>query len=82
MAAHVAHRAASLGRRTQPSLPALSCYRYHKLLHDVVLDGRDAYLAMLARPANIVTRNERSTLETQLWAFALMRYDHLMAFAL
>ena len=67
---------------TQPSLPQLSCYRYHKLLHDVVLDGRTAYLAMLDQPSGIVERNERSSLQTQLWAFALLRYDHLMAFAL
>lgn len=67
---------------TQPSLPPLSCYRYHKLLHDIVLDGRADYLRMLEEPARIVARNEHSTLETQLWAFALLRYDHLMAFAL
>jgi lipase maturation factor 1 len=67
---------------TEPSLPPLSCYRFHKLLHDVVLDGREAYLALLEQPATIVERNERSSLETQLWAFALLRYDHLMAFAL
>jgi hypothetical protein len=67
---------------TQPSLPPLSCYRFHKLLHEVVLDGPEAYQAMLKEPARIVERNQRSTLETQLWAFALLRYDHLMAFAL
>jgi hypothetical protein len=67
---------------TQPALPPLSCYRFHKLLHDIVVDGRDAYLALLEQPSSIVARNERSTLETQLWAFALLRYDHLMAFAL
>jgi hypothetical protein len=67
---------------TQPSLPPLSCFRFHKLLHEVVLDGPIAYQAILERPAGIVERNERSTLETQLWGFALLRYDHLMTFAL
>ncbi|HET8935630.1 MAG TPA: lipase maturation factor family protein [Polyangiales bacterium] len=67
---------------TQPTLPPLSSFRFHKLLHEVVLDGRAAYQAMLDQPVGILERNERSTLESQLWAFALLRYDHLMSFAL
>ena len=67
---------------TEPQLPPLSSYRFHKLLHEIVLDGREAYHAMLREPAQIIARAERSTLETQLWAFGLLRYDQLMAFVL
>jgi hypothetical protein len=67
---------------TEPQLPPISCYRYHKLLHDVVLDGREACHAMLRDPVQIIARAQRSTLETQLWAFALLRYHQLMAFVM
>jgi Lipase maturation factor len=66
----------------EPQLPALSCFRYHKLLHEVVLDGREAYQAMLRAPEHIVARAQRSTLETELWAFSLLRYDHVMTFVM
>lgn len=62
----------------QPELPPLSRYRFHKLLHEVVLDGHAAYEAMLAEPARIVERLKTSTDETQLWALAMLRYEQLM----
>jgi hypothetical protein len=64
----------------EPALPAMGRYRYHKLLHDVVLDGRRAYAAFLAEPARVVERARTSSDSTQLWAFALLRYDHFMTF--
>lgn len=81
MALARAHRALPLGQ-AEPQLPPLSGLRYHKLLHEVVLDGREAYHAMLRDPAQIIARAERSTLETQLWGLALLRYEQLMAFVL
>lgn len=57
-------------------------YRFHKLLHEVVLDGREAYAATLAEPARIVERAQTSSDATQLWALAMLRYDHFMNFVL
>jgi hypothetical protein len=56
----------------------LSRYRFHKLLHDVVLDGQTAYAATLREPARIVERAQTSTVATQLWALAMLRYEQLM----
>jgi hypothetical protein len=61
-----------------PSLPPMSNYRYQMLLHEVVLDGREACEAVLKDPASIVARFERSTPATQLWGQALLRYEQLM----
>jgi hypothetical protein len=63
----------------QPSLPPMSNYRFHMLLHEVVLDGREACDAMLREPADIVERFARSTDATQLWAVAVVRYEQVMA---
>jgi hypothetical protein len=62
----------------QPELPPLSRYRFHKLLHEVILDGQAAYEAMLREPGLIVARMARSTDATQLWALAMLRYEQLM----
>ena len=64
----------------KPELPAMGRYRFHKLLHEVVLDGRESYLETLATPARIVERAKTSSDATQLWGFALLRYDHFMTF--
>lgn len=64
----------------QPELPAMGRYRYHKLLHEVILDGREAYATILNEPARIVERARASSDATQLWAFAVLRYDQFMTF--
>jgi hypothetical protein len=66
----------------QPELPPLSRYRFHKLMHEVILDGEAAYQAVLEQPANIVERAQTSTHATQLWALAMLRYEALMGFNL
>jgi hypothetical protein len=37
--------------RSDPALPVMSNFRYHLLLQECVLDGRDAYLTALSDPA-------------------------------
>jgi hypothetical protein len=64
--------------RTEPSLPATSNFRYHMLLHEIVVDGREAYAATLADPALAASRAERSSDATQFWTLALLRYDQVM----
>jgi hypothetical protein len=64
--------------RTDPSLPVMSSFRHHMLLHEIVLDGREAYAATLAEPARAIERAQRSSDATQFWALALLRYDQVM----
>jgi hypothetical protein len=61
------------------SLPPMSNYRYHLLLQEVVLDGREACEKMLREPTGIVERAQRSGDATQIWTVALLRYEQLMA---
>jgi hypothetical protein len=57
----------------------MSNFRYHMVLHEVMLDGREALLAMLREPATVIARAAATSDETQLWALALLRYEQLMA---
>jgi hypothetical protein len=62
-----------------PKIPIESNFRYHMFLHDVVCDGREAYLELLAHPEQMAARAERSTDAGQLWALLMLRYDNMMA---
>jgi hypothetical protein len=62
-----------------PKIPLESNFRYHLLLHEVVCDGREAYLDLLAHPEQMAARAERSNDENQLWALLMLRYDVMMA---
>jgi hypothetical protein len=64
---------------TEQSLPPMCNFRYHMLMHEIVLDGREAFEAILQDPVRVVERWERSTPETQVWALTLLRYDQVMA---
>lgn len=66
------------GRR-DPSLPPMSNFRYHMLLQEIVLDGREVFEAVLREPERVVERWERTTDATQIWALTLLRYDQVMA---
>jgi hypothetical protein len=57
----------------------MSNFRYHMLLHEVLLDGREALLGALKEPASVVARAASTSDATQLWALALLRYEQLMA---
>ena len=61
------------------SLPLDSAFRFHLLLQEMVTDGREAYLALLAHPEKAAARAEQSTDETQLWTLTMIRYDLMMA---
>lgn len=62
----------------QPALPVMSNFRYHMFLHDCVIDGREAYAALLAEPARAAARAQSSTDATQFWTLGLMRYERVM----
>jgi hypothetical protein len=64
--------------QTEPSLPVMSNFRYHMLLHELVIEGRQAYEAVLAEPARAAGRVQHSTDATQIWVLSLLRYDQLM----
>lgn len=76
-----------LRQRTEPyrfgtreqTLPPMTNYAYHMVLHEVVCDGREAYLTMLAEPQRVVERERSTSQATQLWAIAHLRYDQFMA---
>ncbi|HEY6880874.1 MAG TPA: hypothetical protein VI299_22775, partial [Polyangiales bacterium] len=61
-----------------------SNFRYHMFLHEAVLDGREAFRALLAHPEHAAARAASTSDATQLWALAMFRYDimmlHLRAF--
>lgn len=62
-----------------PKIPLESNFRYHLLLHEIVCDGRDAYLELLAHPERVAARAERSNDANQMWALLMLRYDVMMA---
>jgi hypothetical protein len=68
----------------EPKLPIESNFRYCMFLHELVMDGRDAYLAYLSDPQAVVERWTRSTDEQQLWTLSMLRYRlmlvHIEAF--
>jgi hypothetical protein len=61
-----------------PKIELKSNFRYHLFLHEVVLDGREAFLDLLRHPEKAAERAARSTDPAQLWALALFRYDLMM----
>jgi hypothetical protein len=63
----------------KPKIPLTSNFRFHMLLHEIVLDGHEAYDAVMADPILAVARATRTSDATQLWALALMRYEQMMA---
>jgi hypothetical protein len=62
----------------KPTIPMESTFRFHMFLQEVVSDGHEAYLALLAQPEAAAARAERSSDALQLWTLALLRYDHVM----
>ncbi|HET8939687.1 MAG TPA: lipase maturation factor family protein [Polyangiales bacterium] len=63
---------------SQPTIPIESTFRFHLFLHEIVGDGRDAYLALLEHPENAAARVASSSDERQLWALTLCRHDIVM----
>jgi hypothetical protein len=68
----------------EPRLPIDSNFRYHMFLHEMVMDGREAYEAVLREPVLAVERLQRSTDALQVWTVALARHElmlqHICAF--
>jgi hypothetical protein len=65
-------------RGLEPTIPLESTFRFHMFLQEVVSDGREAYLALLAHPEAAAARAQRSTDALQLWALTLLRYDQVI----
>jgi hypothetical protein len=61
-----------------PKIPLESNFRYSMLLHEIVLDGKAAFQAVLDDPALAAARAETSTDNTQLWALSVLRFDMMM----
>jgi hypothetical protein len=62
----------------KPTIPLKSNFRYSMFLHEVVLDGKAAYQAMLDDPTLAAARAAESTDEAQLWAVCVFRYDIML----
>jgi hypothetical protein len=62
-----------------PALPPMSNFHYHMLLHEIVIDGRAGFDAVLAEPGRIVARAAQTTAATQLWVLGVVRYEQIMA---
>jgi hypothetical protein len=62
------------GDRT-PKLEKRSNFRFHALLQEIILDGREAFLTMLAQPEQAASRASRQTDATSLAMFAVFRWD-------
>jgi hypothetical protein len=65
-------------RDAQPKIDLTSNFRYEMLLHEIITDGRDAYLQLLAEPSHAAERARRTSDETQLWMLAMVRYDMMI----
>jgi hypothetical protein len=62
-----------------PKIPLESNFRYSMLLHEIVLDGRAAYQAVLDDPGLAAARAPQTSDESQLWALSVLRYDLMLA---
>jgi lipase maturation factor 1 len=54
-------------------------FRYHLILHTVVLAGKPALQQLLAAPARLSEYAARSSDATQLWLLTLLRYEPVMS---
>jgi hypothetical protein len=63
----------------QPNLPIDSNFRYHMFLHELVMDGREAFLSYLTDPGAIVARLQQSNDERQLWTLAVLRHRLMLS---
>jgi hypothetical protein len=67
-----------LADASAPGDMLVSNFRYHMMLHEMIIDGRDAYAALLAQPERSLERAARTSDTTQLWVLALMRYPQFI----
>jgi hypothetical protein len=62
----------------EPKIELPSNFRYEMLLHELVVDGRDAYLSLLEHPERAAARLASTTDHTQVWTLGIVRYDMMM----
>lgn len=65
--------------RVPPAIETMSNFRYHMVMHQMVLDGPEAIASLIADPSRVVARAATSTRETELWTLCLFRRDQFMA---
>jgi Lipase maturation factor len=62
----------------RPKLPIETNFRYHMFLHELVMDGREAYRSYLADAARVVARLEHSSDARQLWTLTMLRHSSML----
>ena len=67
-----------LYRFRKPLLPVKNYGRLWLLMHDVILEGREAFENMLANPLSLVPRAEELSLERGLYLNAIFRYEAMV----
>jgi Lipase maturation factor len=65
-------------QKVEPKIDVTSNFRYEMVLHEIIADGRAAYLEILANPSLAAERARRTTDETQLWVLAMVRYEMMI----
>jgi hypothetical protein len=64
--------------KVAPVIDVPSNWRYEMVLHELIADGREAYLRYLADPSLCAERATRTTDETQLWVLSMVRHEMMM----
>ncbi|MEY4512951.1 MAG: hypothetical protein RLZZ450_5073 [Pseudomonadota bacterium] len=59
----------------EPRIPKRSNFRFHLLLHELILDGRDRFEQVLASPGLAVARADTQTEQTELHFIAVLRNE-------
>jgi hypothetical protein len=62
----------------QPKLPLETNFRYHMFLHELVMDGPEAYRSYLTDASRVVARLEQSSDARQLWTLAMVRHSSMV----
>jgi hypothetical protein len=62
-----------------PKLPLVTNFRYHMYLHELVMDGEQAYHAYLEDVHKVVARLAESSDERQIWTLSVLRYQMMIA---
>jgi lipase maturation factor 1 len=65
-------------KKFAPVIELSSNWRYEMLLHEIIADGREAYLRFVADPTLCAERATRTTDDSQLWVLAMVRFEMMM----
>ncbi len=62
-----------------PKLPIETNFRYHMFLHELVMDGSDAYRRYLEDVHGVVARLAQSSDARQIWTLAMVRHSAMVS---